>query len=148
MSRGTMETCFLDLLDSLWGGGRANLKLSASGSRHSGSTWPMSILDSVPKVREKAHRKVCGRECVHVGGGESRVKGRKILNKAKHGEKQTLCGLLIVYTLVLVVSQDSPTLLTPDSWVLGCFLYFYLFKLLWVGFCYAQQKNITYYSWQ
>ena len=82
------------------------------------------------------------------GGGESRVKGRKILNKAKHGEKQTLCGLLIVYTLVLVVSQDSLTLLTPDSWVLGCFLYFYLFKLLWVGFCYAQQKNITYYSWQ
>lgn len=72
-----METCFLDLLDSLWGGGRASLKLSASGSRHSGSTWPMSILDSIPKVREKAHRRMCGRECVHVGGGESRVKDGK-----------------------------------------------------------------------
>lgn len=72
-----METYFIDLLDSLWGGGRNNLKLSASGSRHSGSTWPMSILDSVPKVREKAHRRVYGRECVHVGGGESRVKGGK-----------------------------------------------------------------------
>lgn len=72
-----METCFLDLLDSLWGGGRASLKLSASGSRHSGSTGPMSILDSIPKVREKAHRRMCGRECVHVGGGESRVKDGK-----------------------------------------------------------------------
>ena len=72
-----MENCFLDLLDSLWDGGRANLKLSASRYRHSGSTWSMSILDSIPKVREKAHRKVCGRECVHVGGGESRVKGGK-----------------------------------------------------------------------
>ena len=30
-----------------------------------------------PKVREKVHRQVCGRECVHVGGGESRVKGGK-----------------------------------------------------------------------
>ena len=28
-------------------------------------------------VREKAHRRVYGRECVHVGGGESRVKGGK-----------------------------------------------------------------------
>ena len=72
-----METCFLDLLDSLWGGVRANLKLSASGSRHSGTTSPMSILDSIPKVREKEHRRVYGRECVHVGGGESRVKGRE-----------------------------------------------------------------------